>query len=121
VSVKARALVANYGFQTNDTSLHKATPKFVNAEIKEVAGPGLLIETSLSASEGDKLLLVAIFENGEVIRNIGEVKHVKATSTGYSIALELVALTDEEIGAMVRLTNMAAKQAQEPSMAGGNR
>jgi hypothetical protein len=121
VPVKARALVANYAFQTNDTSLHKATPKFVNAEIREVAGPGLLIETSLAASEGDKLLLVAIFENGEAIRNIGEVKHVKASSSGYSIALELVALTDEEIGAMVRLTNMAAKQMQEPSMAGGTR
>jgi hypothetical protein len=110
VPVKGKALVAHYAFQPGDVALEKALPKFVTGRITEIAGPGLLVETSLSVSPGDKLLIVALFENGEVIRNVAEVKHARPSKAGTTIAMELVTLTDAEVGVMVRLTNAVARK-----------
>lgn len=127
VAVDGRALVANCPFRADETSLHKATPKFVNAQVTEIAGPGLRLETSLSVQMGDKLMVIAIFDGGETIRAIGEVRHTKPSKAGSSVAIEFTGLSDEEIGVMVRLTNMAARRAgvdeavavQEQPVAGG--
>jgi hypothetical protein len=118
VPVRYKALVANYTLSPGSLALDKATPKFVSAVVTEIAGPGMRLETSLAMTPGDKLLIVVSFENGEVIRNMAEVKHVQSTRTGWSVAVELVTLSDAEVGTLVRLTNIAAKNLETDQKAG---
>jgi hypothetical protein len=103
VPAKGKAMVANYTFQPKDASLSAAMPTFVPAEITEIAGPGFRIETSLNTAIGERLLIIVRFENNEVVRDMAEVKHLQPSTKGFSIALELVTLNDNEVGQEPRI------------------
>jgi len=109
VPVKGVAMVAHCEFEAQDTDVSAALPKFVSAQVFEIAGPGLRIVTSLQTTIGDRLLVVIGFENGQIIRDIAEVRHVQPSQHGFAVAVELVTLSDAEVSTLVRLTNVAAK------------
>ena len=100
-------------------------PEFVPAVVTELAGPGLRIEASLEVKVGDRVLVVlSLDEEGsqdsapapqgdetvtsKIIEDIGEVRHTKAIQNGFSIAVELIGLSDSGVNELIRATNAAS-------------
>jgi len=102
-------------------------PQFIPAVVTELAGPGLRMEAPLEVNVGDRVLVVVRLGEGEgedsnlqqtaktstsrVIQDIGEVRHTKAIQNGFSVAVELVGLSDTGIDELVRATNAASLSA----------
>ena len=98
-------------------------PEFVPAVITELAGPGLRIESQLEVEVKDRVLVVFnlgqkrisnIAKQGinaarlKMAEDIGEVRHVKRTQNGFSIAVELIGLSDSNVDELIRVTNAAS-------------
>ena len=97
-------------------------PKFVRADVTELAGPGLRLVTTLEVKVGDRVAVVLKLRNEglsdfsqknkqkpeKVIEDIGIVRHTQALEEGFSIAIELTALNESNISEMVRATNEAS-------------
>ncbi len=108
-----------------------ALPQFTQAVLMELAGPGLRIESPLELKIGQRVAIVFEFESqhnqethGEqssykpvatIVEGIGEVRHIKAIENGFSIAVELMGLSDADINELIRATNVAAVEASERS------
>jgi hypothetical protein len=102
-------------------------PEFVSAVVTELAGPGLRVETALEVNVGDRVLMVFQLDAREdanssrkegtaapaskVVQDIGEVRHIKAVEKGFSVAVELVGLSDQDVDELVRATNAASLKA----------
>ncbi len=109
-------------------------PEFVPAVITELAGPGLRVELPLESLEvkvGDRVLVVIRLDEAEqqnsmphqgsvdrenktatskIVEGIGVVRHTKAILNGFSIAVELMGLSDSNVNELIRATNAAALQ-----------
>jgi hypothetical protein len=101
-------------------------PEFVPAVVTELAGPGLCIETSLKLQAGDRILVVFRLDEEEdqdstgrkpesdkkakskIVEDIGAVRHTKAIKNGFSIAIELIGLSDTDVSELIRATNVAS-------------
>ena len=101
-------------------------PEFVPAVVTELAGPGLCIDVPLNMKVGDRLLVVFELDAGKrqdstpaggppsdktkpkVIEDIGLVRHSKATENGFSIAVELIGLSDSDVNELIHATNAAS-------------
>jgi len=98
-------------------------PEFVPASVTELAGPGLRIEAPLEVKVGDRVLVILKLSEEEqkpgskgtgktepekVIEDIGEVRHTKSIKNGFSIAVELIGLSDPNISELIRATNAAS-------------
>jgi hypothetical protein len=44
----------------------------------------------------------------KIVENIGEVRHTKSIKNGFSIAVELIGLSDPNISELIRATNVAS-------------
>jgi hypothetical protein len=102
-------------------------PDFVRAVITELAGPGLRVEAPLQVDVGDRVLVAFSLDGEEdagtgsqatgkkptskVVQDIGEVRHVTAIENGFSVAVELVGLSDADVDELVRATNAASLRA----------
>jgi hypothetical protein len=95
-------------------------PQFVRARLKELAGPGLLIEAQLKVNVGERVLTIVQATDDKVVQDIGEVRHIKASDNGFVIAVELIEIAEENVDELVRLTNAAAKasKTKEPVKVG---
>jgi len=98
-------------------------PEFVPANVTELAGPGLRIETPLEVNIGDRVLVILKLSEEDkkdsssqkagstipsrVVEDIGEVRHAKVIENGFSIAVELTGLNDSNISELIRATNAA--------------
>jgi len=99
-------------------------PEFVPASVTELAGPGLRIEAPLEVKVGDRVLVILKLSEEEdnkpgsnrtgrtapekIVEDIGEVRHTKRIKNGFSIAVELIGLSDPNISELVRVTNSAS-------------
>jgi hypothetical protein len=99
-------------------------PEFVPASVTELAGPGLRIEAPLEVKVGDRVLVILKLSEEEdnnpgsnrtgktapekIVENIGEVRHTKSIKNGFSIAVELIGLSDPNISELIRATNVAS-------------
>jgi hypothetical protein len=106
-------------------------PEFVPASVTELAGPGLRIEAPLEVKVGDRVLVILKLSEEEdnkpdssrtdkiasqkIVEDIGEVRHTKRIKNGFSIAVELIGLSDPNISELVRLTNTASLKARAKS------
>ncbi len=100
-----------------------ALPQFAPAVLKELAGPGLRIESPLELKVNQKVAVVFELESqpksethrdGPAVRiaeGLGEVRHVKVVEKGFSVAVELTGLSDADINELTRATNVAAVEA----------
>lgn len=109
-------------------------PEFIPAKVTELAGPGLRVEAALEVEVGERVAV--IFKIGQestsgsqgasshshldqknrkalsrVVEDVGEVRHVRATENGYSIAVELTGLSDSNVSSLIRETNSASIEA----------
>lgn len=101
-------------------------PKFMPADLIELAGPGLRLISPLEVKIGDRVIVIlklghlanrnvdqSNFENNNtvpfrIIEDIGTVRHVEEIEKGYSIAIELNNLNESNISEMVKVTNEAS-------------
>jgi hypothetical protein len=99
-------------------------PKFVQASVTELAGPGLRIEAPLEVKVGDRVLVILKLSEEQdqkpdsnktgktaaekIVEDIGEVRHTKSIKNGFSIAVELTGLSDPNISELIRATNDAS-------------
>jgi len=99
-------------------------PEFVPASVTELAGPGLRIEAPLEVNVGDRVLVILKLSEEQdnkpgssrtdkiasekIVEDIGEVRHTKRIKNGFSIAVELIGLSDPNISELVRITNTAS-------------
>jgi hypothetical protein len=100
-----------------------ALPQFTPAVLKELAGPGLRIESPLELKVNQRVAVIFELEsqprneanrNGPAVRiaeGLGEVRHVKVIEKGFSVAVELTGLSDADINELTRATNVAAVEA----------
>jgi len=99
-------------------------PEFIPAVVTELAGPGLRIEAPFEVKVGERVLVVFKLdeEKGQkssvrgtgkmpksrIAQDVGEVRHTRAIQNGFSIAVELVSLSDRDVDELVRATNAAS-------------
>jgi len=97
-------------------------PEFVPAIVTELSGAGLCVKAPLDAKPGEKVLIVFRLDEQtarnqplsdeaprwKIVEDIGEVRHTKAIPNGQQIAIELIGLTDSDIGELIRATNSAS-------------
>lgn len=104
-----------------------ALPQFTPGVLTELAGPGLRIESPLELKVGQRVAVVFELEShpkseaqrdqssdGPAVRiaeGLGEVRHVKVIEKGFSVAVELMGLSDADINELTRATNVAAVEA----------
>ena len=97
-------------------------PKFVPADVTELAGPGLKIIAPVEVKVGDRVAVILKLKrennlhsyqsaksntNTRIIEDIGIVRHTQAVENGLSIAVELNNLNESSISEMVKVTNQA--------------
>jgi hypothetical protein len=103
-------------------------PEFVPAVVTELAGPGLCIEAPLELKVDDRVLVMLELKEGEgresapegkgskkviskIVEDMGVVRHIKAIKNGFSIAVELIGLSDLDVNELIRATNAASLRA----------
>ncbi|MFC1795190.1 hypothetical protein ACFL3Q_16590, partial [Planctomycetota bacterium] len=108
---------------TNISGNSWGPPEFVPASVTEMAGPGLRVEAPLEVKVGDRVLVILKLSEEDlqsnsqrtgktapekIVEDIGEVRHIKKIKNGFSIAVELIGLSDPNISELVRVTNAAS-------------
>ena len=96
-------------------------PEFVPAIVTELAGAGLCVRAPLDVKAGDKVLVVFRLDEeqnkdggeqkapeAKIVQDIGEVRHTTVIPNGLQIAVELIGLSDSDIGELIRATNGAS-------------
>jgi hypothetical protein len=129
VTVSAQADSANRRSASRQTSHEDepaswGCPRFVPAVLTELAGPGLRLEAPLKVHVGERVLVVAnlgaeqdassqktkIAEPARIVEDIGVVRHVRTKEHGFSIAVELVGLSDADVNELICATNAASSK-----------
>ena len=110
-------------------------PEFIPARVTELGGPGLRIEAPLEVKAGDRVLVIVnlsetidarpsnagfrlkpavgesipdTHQESRIVEDIGEVRHTRAIEDGFSIAVELMGLSDSDVSALIRAANAAS-------------
>ena len=113
-------------------------PQFVPAEVTELAGPGLRVEAPLEVKVGERVVVILKISDGtephstahrdgmsprsrelqsgrtkpsRIVEDIGQVRRTEATENGFSIAVELMGLSDSNVSELIRATNAASVKA----------
>lgn len=99
-------------------------PRFVPATVTQLAGPGLLIETSLPLEARQRVAVIFdldVYDDPDgtarpvrarkIVEDIGIVRHTSQAEKGYSVAVELTGLSDFDVNGLIRATNAAAAKA----------
>jgi hypothetical protein len=105
VEVHEDAYIARFPFEAGEQI---NLPQFVQGNLRELAGPGLLIEAPLQVKIGDRVLTVLQAADDKVVQGVGEVRHTKPAERGFAIAIELIGVTEANVDELIRLTNAAA-------------
>ncbi len=102
-------------------------PKFVPADVTELAGPGLRVVAPIEVKVGDRVAVILKLSQTEpknvihsdltpsknynsykVVEDIGVVRHMETVENGLSIAVELTGLNDSNVSELVRATNIVS-------------
>ncbi|MBN2590875.1 MAG: hypothetical protein JXA96_13505 [Sedimentisphaerales bacterium] len=112
-------------FESHDYDILEP-PKFIPADLIELAGPGLRLLSPVEFKIGDRVVVILklgylINRNNvqsnfvknntrpfKVIENVGVVRHIEKVEQAYSIALELTNLSESNLSEMVKATNEAS-------------
>lgn len=87
-------------------------PDFVPGTVTEIAGPGLRVDAPLAAAVGERLLVVLKAGQDKTIQGVGRVRRLVGGEDGLPVlAIEMIGLSEAELGELVRETNTAARGA----------
>jgi hypothetical protein len=110
VATSKPAQVANFPFTRSGLEL--GSPDMVDAELTEIAGPGLRVEAPIQVVPGDRVLLALQLGDHNVVEGLGKVRRAQPGAEGSSVlVVELLGLNSEEVARMARETNAAAREA----------
>jgi hypothetical protein len=118
-----------YRSSAGDSGSVWGPPEFVPAVVTELAGPGLCVEAPLELKVDDRVLVVLGLDEGEnresppgsegnkavtskIVEDMGVVRHIKTVKHGFSIAVELIGLSDLDVNELIRATNAASLRAE---------
>jgi hypothetical protein len=108
VATRRPARAAMYPFVADGAE--PAAPVLVDATLVEMAGPGLRFETSLWTQVGDRVLVVFQLDAERIVQGVARVRRAAAgAGDRHEMAVEMVGLTDAEVGELVRETNVVAR------------
>ncbi|MHC4114587.1 MAG: hypothetical protein ACYSSL_04615 [Planctomycetota bacterium] len=119
VPVKNPAFIALFPFAKASEPVW-GPPEFVSAVVTELAGPGLRVEAPLKTKKGDRVLLGFKLDNKDlknknsssrIVEDIGKVTNIRPIKNGFSIAIELIGLSDLDVDELIRNTNTASVKA----------
>jgi len=117
VPIRRPVHVARYAF------LHEADgpclPTFVEGTLREIAGPGLLVEIGLRAEVGERVLVVLHLGDDRCLRGAGTVRRcaVGEDEQPGEVAIELTGMTEAEEARLVKETHAAARTASDTAEA----
>ncbi|HHH76227.1 MAG TPA: hypothetical protein ENL03_04295, partial [Phycisphaerae bacterium] len=104
VATEVDARIAGFMFLKQNAG-PQVGPEFIPARLIQIAGPGLLLETTLSVNASQKVLVVLFFEETKIIEAAGVVRRIdQAESDTVILAVELVGLTNAELKLMIEET-----------------
>jgi len=125
VPVNRPAFVARFPFTTPLLSCEGENggwgpPEFVPAVVTELAGLSLRLDVPLEVKIGERVLV--IFKSGsKIMEDVASVRHTQAIKNGFSIAAELIGLSDSDVNELVCATNAAAQQTEDRGQRTENR
>jgi len=107
---------------------HWGLLELVPVVVTELAGPGLRMDIPMEVNVGDRVLVAFRLDEQiqqdvtpphqtsnktklKIVEDIGEVRHVKPTENGFSIAVELTGLSDSDVNELICATNAASLKA----------
>ncbi|MFB0525098.1 MAG: hypothetical protein ACETVZ_06120 [Phycisphaerae bacterium] len=129
VPVNKPAFVARFPFTrlANTSGDCWNPPEFVPAVVTELAGLSLRLDVPLEVKVGERVLVMFKLDEqknqesstpkagkkttSKIIQDISEVRHTQAIKNGFSIAVELIGLSDSDINELVCATNAAKRRA----------
>jgi hypothetical protein len=113
VPVSRSAHIAHFPFQREDGVAEE--PRFVPAQLLQLAGPGVLLRADFEADRDDRVLVVLEL-SGKAIEGIARVRRGnKDAEPGSPLAIELVGLDTAQIADLARQTSTAAHQIRHSS------
>lgn len=112
VAVRKNGVMARLPVFRNCQEAEDLRPVFFGAQVSEISGPGLRLDTELELTVGDRTLVVFELEPGRLVQDIGIIRDIRQTALGRAVIAELVGLTDRAVDELVRLTHQLAAQAQ---------
>jgi len=116
VSTHKAAYVAHYPLLEAGAS--DALPRFVPATLTEIGGPGIRLDAPLRVAPGDRVLALARIDADTRLHGIGQVRRViREDGDSQAFAVELVGLSEKEIGRLVHETNDVARRGPTPAAA----
>jgi hypothetical protein len=104
VDFNGRAYIAKFPFNHGKSS---NPPEFVEGNVRELGGPGLLIQAPLNVRAGERVLAMVELPDGNMVQDIAEVRHVQTLNTDYAISLEFIVLGENEVDYLIAATNSA--------------
>ena len=112
VPVRKDAMLAVFPFNRPPTA--DMRPEFIEATLTEIAGPGLRLETKLSAPSGERALVMVALEDDKMIQAVGKVRRATLSANGmYDVVMELQGLSANEVAELARETNIAQKSQED--------
>ncbi len=113
ITTNLRAKVAGFQF-IQSASKEDQGPRFEDARLLEIAGPGLLLQTKLGVNAGQKILVYIALSKQRSVEAMGIVRRVTPNRAegGSDIGVELMGLTGPELSIMIEETENAKKETQ---------
>jgi hypothetical protein len=113
VPVRKPALLARFPFDKGEAP--GEAPEFVGGTLTEIAGPGMRIDASVAPQVGERVLVLLRMDEDTTIQGVGKVRRlVHGEGETPVVIVEMVGLSPEEVGRLVRETRAAARQAAVP-------
>ncbi|MCD4823818.1 MAG: hypothetical protein K8S55_04375 [Phycisphaerae bacterium] len=109
VSVHFPAKICTYDFLHSEKEV--APPQWSDAQLIQLAGPGLKLRSNLAVHPGDRVLVVTGIRDGEVVYAVAKIRRVdNPDRTMKDLVAECVGITQAEISKLASATNFAATQ-----------
>jgi len=88
-------------------------PTFVPSTVTEIAGRGLRVDSPLETKAGDRVLVIFRPDPARSVQGLGVVRRSLQGGAGmYVTMVEMIGLSDAEVGELVREANSAARRAE---------
>lgn len=111
-AINRPGLVSKFPVLCAEKSKKLQVPAFADCTITEISGVGLRIKTDLELAFGERILIMFELEEGKQVSDIAEVRGLRDTALGHSVAIELTGVDESGVDELVRVTNAAASIAE---------
>lgn len=111
VSVNRSAKISRFVFHCSGEAQRPL--EFVHADVVEIGGPGVMIQTTLHLRAGERILILLDFGNDETIQAVGKIRRINGpdpVKQWNRYGVELIGLKPSQIAELMHATNSLAIQ-----------